>query len=92
MKKLPDPTPCVVTKYVDGKPVAQEVVIRPVLLDVRDKKEPERTVRKFRVMAEQETGEKVFVGYAEHMTEANDLIALHKAQHPEHRSCWFERI
>lgn len=90
MRHMPIPVaPCVVTKYVDGKPVVTETITRAPLPDVRNKKEPEVFKRRLRVMARQETGEECFVAYAQGEYEAALLMAAHEVIHPEH-DCFFE--
>jgi len=91
-KPIAQPTTCLITKYVDGKPAETEVVLRAPLPNPYGRKELEVFVRRFRVIAEQETGEEHFVAYASTLAECDAFIAIHMAQHPEHRSCWFERL
>lgn len=93
MKTKPAPAPCVVVKYENGQPVKTETVVRDPL-PLSDERENERGVSRFvwRVMATQETGEECFVGRYSTRAQADRAITMHMASHPEHRSCWKEKI
>ena len=89
--KTPAPSPCVITRFDDdGSVVATYTQTRdPIRVNER---EPDVVVRRFVVLAEQETGETQHVGYAATRAQADAICDAHMASHPEHRSCWFERI
>jgi hypothetical protein len=50
------------------------------------------TVGRYRVMAEQETGEEELVGEADTVLAAHALRRDHLRDHPEHRCVWLEPI
>ncbi len=85
------PTPC--TTYVpdlDGNMVVASVETRE-RVRFSNGFETDTVVNTLRIMAEQETGEEIFVAYANRKT-VDAIQDAHMLAHPEHRAIWSESI
>lgn len=91
MKKVLAPTPCAITHFdALGNVVSEETVVRDVI-KARNDYQADSVVNTLRVMAEQETGEEIFVGYANRKT-VDQVEQDAREGHPEWRTIWSERI
>lgn len=85
------PSPCTIMRPdQSGQLVVAEVITRdPVPVSYWT---PDKTAYRYRVMAEQETGEEMFVGHAATLRKAEAMASSWMNSHPEHRRAWLEKL
>ncbi len=90
--KTPPPAPVTIMRPVDGVLQVAEVIAAPERRPVGDRYEEDVVHCNYRLIAIQETGEEMFVGYASSKWQAGGRKVRWLADHPEHRDVIIERI
>ena len=90
--KYPAPAPVVILRPVMGELKIAEVIEKPVFIRRSNDFEGEIVVRRFRLVAVQETGEEMFAGFASTRAQALDIKYSWMESHPEHIDVRIEQI